>query len=244
MRNTFPGVAISYINRRMAFYELLLPSRITPSRWEEEVELDAILAKLLCSGRYDELLDDEQVQRWPSILRALANELLSSSRLDQPHRWQDPEGDIAEELFRRFGFWPAGVAAVDPNFAKTELFVRAGNVMGELGWHKDFSSYFSGTELCGIKSDSARMTIRFNWAMRRLHAVVNAWVGDVGGSYQNFLFTLTTDGDLMAIDGLLPDSVQLSAAEWHALRDMMVAHRTVKLIKLTAMYQKDMREQH
>ncbi|MBP2414090.1 hypothetical protein JOF48_002889 [Arthrobacter stackebrandtii] len=179
-----------------------------------------LITKHLMTGEYDVLLDDGQLEQWPAALgrlsEAVSEEIFYQGKIDG----RVLRRQVGLQLQLKFGLRPhADLGSRD--YLRFRDYIQACGELGDLGWWRDHRAANVGKAMAVFRSERGSRTLSLHWKLQHMHATF--LVGGRGVPSRAVLFTLSTQGALVAVDGPLPDGFALSRNEWDALGRILVA---------------------
>lgn len=204
-------------------------------------EMDRMIKTALLSGNFDVLADENRLDEWPEALGRLSDTLFDWFF----HQLRDSgpllRRDVDVHIGTKFGIAPNSSPG-GPRHLLLERYIAACNALGSQGWWRDRGSGRSDGSITVLRADRGGIRIHLFWELQHVHARIA--VNHLREAERHFLFTLSGGGDLMAVDGLLPEGPALRQGEWEALQQVMLCLREIQLDRQQRSYQSMMNWAH
>lgn len=215
--------------------------KLSPAQRREAENMDQSINEALLSGQFDVLANENRLDDWPDALGRLSEFVFQQYHHQLLTDGKPLQREIEFHLEMKFGIAPNSRVS-SPDYLQLARYFAACDVLGSHGWWRDRGSGRTDGSITVLRADRGGIRIHLFWELQHVHARMA--IGHVREPERFFLFTLSDGGDLMAVDGLLPEGPALHQDEWEALQQIMLALREIQLDRQQRRYQRMMDEAH
>lgn len=227
--------------REQLSVQTAVTGKLSPPQRLAAQNVDQSINAALLSGQFDVLADENRLDDWPGALSRLSGYVFQQCHHHVPTDGKPLQREIDVHLDMKFGIGPNSRLG-GPDYVRLARYFAACDVLGSHGWWRYRGSGRADGSITVLRADRGGIRIHLFWEMAHMHARIA--IGHVREPVRHFLFSLSDGGDLMAVDGPLPEGTALRQGEWESLQQILLALREIQLDRQQRSYQRMMDQAH